>query len=421
MLFSDLKKQIESKITSIEQSIVEEINEIEEQTQHEFLTFLNRLSNIKSEFGHLKTLKNDDKIDSSEIFSKANMFKKQALGLHQNFIKFKQQIDILSDTELFLVADRNEILTSLLVEQKNTHKSHHNSINLSTTFSEDQIKIEIDENIETYEPKQTRYLANENHDKSKTLFRSTLLNTNKESILGKIQKKLSHMKSSFVEPEKVQFPSNMKFATSIFSERSNFQSPPSFGKSQHFDESNSLEQHSERKDTIEYHVKELESAPQIKQSPPVQNKIKSFRPLNIISKIKIEKKDLIKDIFSEDENINHVKKEELNQKPRELSKKEIDISQNSEKTVKITNLQIDSTKFRKIIYSYINSNLEVKRFNFKNNTFLINPFRHLLEIFSRESPKKYVIDLSKNTFQEEWPEKMNQIEELQTRNITVLV
>lgn len=99
----------------------------------------------------------------------------------------------------------------------------------------------------------------------------------------------------------------------------------------------------------------------------------------------------------------------------------IDSAKKDQRTVNISNLQIDSTKFRKIVYHYINKNTNADSFVFKNNVFATDPLTLLAEIFTQPSSVKLTFDLKDNYFQNSVKDASAQVETLKSRRVVVII
>lgn len=87
----------------------------------------------------------------------------------------------------------------------------------------------------------------------------------------------------------------------------------------------------------------------------------------------------------------------------------------------VSNLQIDSTKMRKIIFTLINAKEKVTRINFRNNTFVCEPITLLLEIFKLRHDIPLVIDFSANPPDSRFVLAERDRAELRKLNVEVIV
>jgi len=69
-----------------------------------------------------------------------------------------------------------------------------------------------------------------------------------------------------------------------------------------------------------------------------------------------------------------------------------------EQIANLSNLTVDSTKFRKVVLTIINCYKSITRINFRTNVFNCEPIDLLQEIFTKPLPNLFTIDLRKNKF-----------------------
>lgn len=87
----------------------------------------------------------------------------------------------------------------------------------------------------------------------------------------------------------------------------------------------------------------------------------------------------------------------------------------------VSNMQIDATKMRKIIFTLINAKGKLGKINFKNNRFVCDPILLLTEIFKNKNESLLTIDFTGNTSDEpiSLPEKTKN--ELRKLNIELMI
>lgn len=95
--------------------------------------------------------------------------------------------------------------------------------------------------------------------------------------------------------------------------------------------------------------------------------------------------------------------------------------QNTFQAANVSNMQIDATKMRKIIFTLINAKGKLGKINFKNNRFVCDPIMLLIEIFKNKNDTLLTIDFTGNTSDEPilLPEKTKN--ELRKLNIDLMV
>lgn len=94
------------------------------------------------------------------------------------------------------------------------------------------------------------------------------------------------------------------------------------------------------------------------------------------------------------ENFRSTRKSQMLTNPRQTSS----FQALPEQIANLSNLTVDSTKFRKVVLTIINCYKTITRINFRTNVFNCEPVELLKEIFTKPLPTLFTIDLRKNKF-----------------------
>jgi hypothetical protein len=92
-----------------------------------------------------------------------------------------------------------------------------------------------------------------------------------------------------------------------------------------------------------------------------------------------------------------------------------------EQIANLSNLHIDSTKFRKVILTIISCYKTITRINFRTNVFNCDPVKLLKEIFSKPLFSLFTIDLRKNQIENVSGSLREDINDLLVNNIKVII
>lgn len=93
----------------------------------------------------------------------------------------------------------------------------------------------------------------------------------------------------------------------------------------------------------------------------------------------------------------------------------------AEQIANLSNLVIDSTKFRKIVLTITSCYKAITRINFRSNVFECDPLELLLEIFARPLPQLFTIDLRRNRVPEMGDNFKEAVGRLLLHNLKVIV
>ena len=96
------------------------------------------------------------------------------------------------------------------------------------------------------------------------------------------------------------------------------------------------------------------------------------------------------------------------------------VKKNTDQVANISNMVIDSRKLSKAITTILDSYSNVRRINFRSNTFTCNPLKIFIDLFD-EKKEVFTVDLRKNAFEMKIDANDSDIDFLQTMNIKILL
>ncbi len=117
------------------------------------------------------------------------------------------------------------------------------------------------------------------------------------------------------------------------------------------------------------------------------------------------------------DNFRSVRKSQVITNPRQSSS----FQSLPEQIANLSNLTVDSTKFRKVVLTIINCYKTITRINFRTNVFNCEPIELLKEIFTKPLPTLFTIDLRKNKFGIPMEECKEELARLLALNVKVIV
>lgn len=446
--------------------------------QQTYTEMVSAVTKSAKEWRLLSVQSNDKTIDNSELFTSCQRLKQHLKEFEEKFKPLRQQLAKLAKSEFVLNIDSGAIIAAIEVTQKGEPLDLEVATLLSMTLSETEMKNDLFREMQELADQQMRQnqmmAMGVESERVRPNFKSALEQNNRSNNPSGSELRQQGYRGLFGSSFQGTERTNIKLQNRSFNTGKSIPTLTSKNNILQSTEQSMVEQEFKRRAMPS--LKGTQKAQQF-PSQPKSNLFNIYRPITVPRlptetrlPIEVSRKELEKDIF-ENDNSNSQTPELLLErlesdniynssgktpsrsptktaqpqyqsvlsqvsaqappapKPRpqlELKKdRSIDSSRASvlrtlEKTVTIKNLQIDYTKFRKIMYSYVNSPQKITRFNFKSNVFQIDPIQLLKEIFQRPTIVHYTVDLTDNEMLEGELETSG-IADLKAKNITVLI